>query len=125
MQNRSFELPPAKSDDMTSHYFVSVSRHVSCFKLGINETASIETRLCVCNDDFRGEDCGVPAGVWNTGDNAKRLHSSLKRRKAPRRIIHSLALNHEFDLFETRMALHYDVVDAFVLHEANVTNDGR
>ena len=109
---------------MTSH-FVSVSKHSSCYKLGINETASIEQRICVCNDDFRGDDCGVPIGVWTTNDNTKLLHSNLKRRKSPRRIIHSLALNHEFDLFETRMALHYDVVDAFVLHEANFTNDGR
>ena len=34
-------------------------------------------------------------------------------------------MNHEFDLFETRMNMIGDVVDVFVLHEANVTNDGR
>ena len=34
-------------------------------------------------------------------------------------------MNHEFDLFEARMHMIGDVVDVFVLHEANVTNDGR
>ena len=34
-------------------------------------------------------------------------------------------MNHEFDLFETRMNMIGNVVDVFVLHEANVTNDGR
>jgi len=34
-------------------------------------------------------------------------------------------MNHEFDLFETRMNMIGDVVDVFVLHEASVTNDGR
>ena len=43
----------------------------------------------------------------------------------PRRIIHGIPMNHEFDLFETRMNMIGDVVDVFVLHEANVTNDGR
>ena len=34
-------------------------------------------------------------------------------------------MNHEFDLFEARMHMIGDVADVFVLHEANVTNDGR
>ena len=75
VQNRSYELP---SKTAMTAYFVSVSKHASCFKQGIDEAASIKQRMCVCNDDFRGEDCGVPIGVWNTGDNAKLLHSTLK-----------------------------------------------
>lgn len=34
-------------------------------------------------------------------------------------------MNHEFDMFETRLAMIGDVVDVFALHEASVTNDGR
>ena len=42
-----------------------------------------------------------------------------------RRVLHSLSVSQEFDLFETRMALQYDVVDAFVIQETNFTKDGR
>ena len=114
------------SDVSDQHrYFVSVDKHVYCYADGINATASTEQKLCVCRDGFHGEDCGVPSKIWSTNDNAKELHRVLKRRETPRRIVYGLPLNHEFDLFEARMAMLYDHVDVFVLHEANVTNDGR
>ena len=34
-------------------------------------------------------------------------------------------MNHEFDLFETRMAMQAEHVDVFVLHESNYTNSGN
>ncbi len=61
------------------------------------------------------------------GTRTKRLlaQSGLRRRQKPRRIVHGLTMNHEFDMFETRLAIIGDVVDVFALHEANITNDGR
>merc|ERR1712012_176950 len=43
----------------------------------------------------------------------------------PRRVIYAIPVNHEFDLFETRMAMQADVVDVFILHESNYTNSGH
>ena len=49
------------------------------------------------------------------------LRNKLKRRSLPRRLILGLSLDDEFDMFETRMAMQYDVVDVFALHEGNVS----
>ena len=43
VQNRTHELP-VHGEDVLASYFVSVSKHVSCFKAGIVETASIEAK---------------------------------------------------------------------------------
>ncbi len=48
----------------------------------------------------------------------------LKRRCVARRLIHALPVNLEIDLFETRVASLFDVVDLFVIAESNMTNSG-
>ena len=48
----------------------------------------------------------------------------IRRREVPRRLIYALPVNHEFDLFEARMAIQAEAVDVFILHESNYTNAG-
>ena len=52
---------------------------------------------------------------------------SLKRltpRATPRRLIHGIQVNHEFDLFEARLNMLQDIVDAYIVLESNYTTHG-
>jgi beta-1,4-mannosyl-glycoprotein beta-1,4-N-acetylglucosaminyltransferase len=53
------------------------------------------------------------------------LPKIIRRRNFTRRLIYGLPVNHEFDLFEARMAMQADVVDVFIIHESNYTNSGK
>ena len=46
---------------------------------------------------YYGDDCGVPIMVWTSDKKSV----TFKRRQTPRRLIHALPMNHEFDIFET------------------------
>ena len=85
----------------------------------------IFNKKCKCLNGYHGDDCGIPSYIWKTGNNAKLLPNIIRRRKVPRRVIYAVPVNHEFELFETRMAMQADVVDVFILHESNYTNSGH
>ena len=53
-----------------------------------------------------------------------REREKIKRRKIPRRIIHGVLVNHEYDFFETRVRTLQDVVDVFLVQESNFTTFG-
>ena len=102
-------------------YFTKLNNDLVCYTKGTNLTASWHEEKCVCEGKFFGEDCGIPAVIWNTGNNSKLLPNVLKRRNVPRRMVLAVPLDDEFEMFETRMAMQYDVVDVFVLHEGNIS----
>ena len=49
----------------------------------------------------------------------------LKPRSKPRRLIHGLQVNHEFDLFEARLKTLKDVVDVYLVLESNFSSYGE
>ena len=106
-------------------YFTEVNLDTFCFTNGTNIEISFLRKKCSCRKNYHGEDCGIPSYVWKTSKNAKLLPKIIRRREIPRRLIYAFPVNHEFDLFETRMAMQADVVDVFVLHESNYTNSGN
>ena len=77
---------------------------------------------CVCLESFHGAHCGIPDSAWYSFyRNNKTARLKLKPRKVPRRLIHGLQVNHEFDLFEARLEMLKDVVDVYLLLESNYT----
>ena len=99
-----------------------VNDKVVCYTIGTNISASWDKQKCVCiTNQYFGNDCGIPSVIWNTGNNSQLLPMTLKRRSLPRRIIMGVYLDDEFDMFETRMSMQYDVVDSFILQEGNVS----
>ena len=110
-----------KDTSLMKEYFTKVNNNLVCYTTGTNITASWLEQKCVCHNNYYGNDCGVPGVIWNTGNNSILLRTKLKRRNLPRRLILGLSLDDEFDMFETRMAMQYDVVDVFALHEGNIS----
>ncbi len=45
-------------------------------------------------------------------------------RSTPRRLVHGVLVNHEYDFFETRIRELQDVVDAYIVQESNFTTFG-
>ena len=121
--NEYFEL--MEPMDTVQNYFTTLNVENICYTNGTNIEYSRLQNKCVCNEYYYGQDCGVPSYIWKTGHNAKLLPKIIRRRKNPRRVIYGFPVNHEFDLFETRMAMQADAVDAFVVHESNYTNSGK
>ena len=79
----------------------------------------------MCLGRFHGAHCGIPDSAWYSFyRNNKTARLKLKPRKVPRRLIHGLQVNHEFDLFEARLEMLKDVVDVYLLLESNYTAYG-
>lgn len=109
---------------------------LQCFIAGTDFKSSAIAKSCVCHQQYRGNDCGIPLKVWeaqveshfNTVTNKYIRYNweeTLRvRRGNQRRLIHALPVNLELDLFETRIASLYDVVDVFLIGESNMTNSG-
>ena len=114
-----FELQ--RAPDM-KNYFTLIDLNIMCYTNGTDIDTSIYEKRCICNKSYFGDDCGIPGYIWKTENNAKLLPKIIRRRDVPRRLIYSLPVNHEFDLFEARMAMQAEAVDAFILHESNYTN---
>ena len=107
------------------NYFTEITSKIVCFTKGTDLEISKIKNKCVCHSDYFGIDCGIPGVIWKTEKNEKHLPTKIRRRDYTRRLIYGLPLNHEFDLFETRMDMQAPVVDVFVLHESNYTNSGN
>ena len=107
------------------NFFTKISPEVVCFTKGSDLEKSKLHGKCVCLSNYFGIDCGIPSYVWKTEKNSKLLPMKIRRRNHTRRLIYGIPLNHEFDLFETRMEMQAPVVDVFILHESNYTNSGK
>ena len=118
---KNYNIFTLKDTSNFKEHFTKVSNNTVCYTLGTNIAASWLEEKCVCNAKYFGNDCGIPSVIWYTENNSKLLPNVLKRRSLPRRIILGVSLDDEFDLFEARMAMQYDVVDVFVLHEGNIS----
>ena len=118
----NYDIFSLKDSSSIRDFFTKINDKVVCYTLGTNISASWDHQKCVCiPNQYFGTDCGIPSVIWNTGNNSQILPRNLKRRSLPRRIIMGVYLDDEFDMFEARMSLQYDIVDAFVLHEGNVS----
>ena len=111
--------------DNSTNHFTTIDLNVVCYSNGTDIELSRINKKCKCLKGYHGDDCGIPSYIWKTGNNAKLLPNIIRRRKVPRRVIYAVPVNHEFELFETRMAMQADVVDVFILHESNYTNSGH
>lgn len=110
---------------MLDNFFTNINSDVFCYTKGSDLEKSRSKGKCVCHSNYFGADCGIPGFIWKTEKNSKILPMKIRRRKYTRRLIYGLPLNHEFDLFETRMAMQASIVDVFILHESNYTNSGK
>ena len=79
----------------------------------------IRREMCLCSTG------GIPESVWY-GHYSKhpKDRKKLKIRIKPRRLIHGVLVNHEYDFFETRAETLHDVVDALLVQESNFTTFG-
>ncbi|KAK2709508.1 hypothetical protein QYM36_013239, partial [Artemia franciscana] len=106
--------------DDERQYFTAIG-NLTCF---IEGTKLNESNVnCVCKNDYKGNDCGIPSSVFDTINNFYKP-INLTRRIRPRRIINALNFNHETDLLESRLCDLEDVVDIFVICESNFTAYG-
>ena len=112
-------------DHNMEDYFVDIG-HFSCFKAGCDIDKSSSESRCVCLKGYAGEDCGVPGEVKTATVKGELVDiDSFTQRERPRRIISVMPVNHELDLFEVRINMHYEVVDIFIVQESNFTNAGK
>ena len=80
---------------------------------------------CVCQESYHGPNCGIPDSAWfSYFKHNRRERLKLKPRKTPRRLIHGLQVNHEFEMLEARVKMLEDVVDVYLLLESNYTAYG-
>lgn len=87
---------------------------IFCFIEGTN--FDITGKNCTCLEGYNGPDCGIPDSVWYGHYKTRpKEMQKLTHRLIPRRIIHAVPVNHEFDFFETRVKTLDDVVDAFII----------
>jgi hypothetical protein len=117
----NYDIYKLKDTSTIKNYFSSIRGDVVCYTRGTNISASWNEKRCVCDRNYFGADCGIPSVIWNTGNNSQILPTILKRRSLPRRMVLGVSLDDEFEMFEARMAMQYDVVDVFILHEGNVS----
>ncbi|KAH6928361.1 hypothetical protein HPB50_014951 [Hyalomma asiaticum] len=98
----------------------SATATVECFKPGT--VPGLGTKMCSCRDGWHGVDCAVPSAVWST-PTFRRWYSEglIKRRTRPRAVFNGITLNHELDLLEMHVEELSDVVDRYVVVEANRT----
>lgn len=127
----------SKFNQPAARAFEKISSDVECFIEGTDFKATSE-QGCICHDNFKGKDCGIPRRMWigaHVDSSVESIstnfssygwsNSTLTRRpKNQRRLIHALPVNLEQDLFEARVASLYEVVDVFLIGESNLTNSG-
>lgn len=125
--NESYpEIFSLKDTETVEKYYARFGA-TQCFIHGSNWSDSARKSKCVCSKGFNGTDCGIPTRLWQVRDkknNTINWNRIIRRRETPRRLIHALPVNLEFDMFETRLATLYDAVDVFLIGEGNLTNSG-
>lgn len=84
------------------------------------KNVSTSNKKCVCREGWFGNTCSIPETIW-TSPEFQEWYSrgQIKRRSTPRLVINSLIVNHEMDLLEIRVKELNDVVDYFLVCEAN------
>jgi len=118
------ETQKFRLQDSYKSYFKEVGHNNTCYILGTNFNAS--SSKCVCKGKYFGPHCGIPESAWES--HYKHYKSSLQKlkpRKTPRRLIHGLQVNHEFDLFDARLKSLQDTVDVYIVLESNFSSYGE
>ena len=78
---------------------------------------------CVCKAGWNGKSCSIPDSVLNSDMKAK-YKERLELRSQPRRIIHVMPINQEFEMLEIKVAEYGDLVDVWIILESNYTAYG-
>ena len=78
---------------------------------------------CVCKAGWNGKSCSIPDSVLNSDMKAK-YKERLELRSQPRRIIHVMPINQEFEMLEIKVAEYGDLVDVWIILESNYTTYG-
>ncbi|XP_076056274.1 uncharacterized protein LOC143034218 [Oratosquilla oratoria] len=107
-------------------YFHPIKNGKACYVFGTDPSSLHEdSKKCICNEDYFGEDCGIPSSAWlGFFAKDKKATGVLTRREVPRRVINAFPVNHEYVMFEARMHELYDTIDVFVICESNYTAHG-
>lgn len=107
--------------------FNEIQPGMFCFINGTNMKISMKNKECVCRFDYFGSDCGIPDSVWFghfKQFETNMISSGLVKRETPRRVIQTMVVNHEFELFEARVRHYGDTVDAYIILESNYSEHG-
>ena len=119
------DVKPFKLKHSAEIFFRSIGES-ECYIRGTDLVESERRKKCICVKRYFGVNCGIPESAWfSFYRNNSTARLKLKPRKVPRRLIHALQVNHEFDLFEARMEMLKDVVDVYLLLESNYTACGN
>jgi hypothetical protein len=114
-----------KLEDDERVYFRAVGG-ADCFIAGTDWARSFRDTGCVCALSYFGPQCGIPQSAWESHyKHNKAGLMKLRPRRTPRRLIHGLQVNHEFDLFEARLEMLKDVVDVYIVLESNFSTYGE
>ena len=121
---QTFQLPTPENSN--SYFRQLGSGTKECFVDGTDWGQITNTsEICVCRDNYFGPDCGIPEAPWyGHFKNHPRDIAKLKRRPQMRRLIQAVLLNHEFDIFETRVHSLNNVTDVFLVQESKFTTHG-
>ncbi len=113
-------------DGPADRYFRTLpSSGARCFVEGTDFVASADEGKCACAEGYFGRDCGIPESVWRSHfSRHPRARKALRARASPRRLVHGVLVNHEFDFFEARVRELEGVVDAYIVQESNFTTFG-
>jgi len=122
-QEKWNETQKFRLKDSDQSYFKAVGENL-CYTLGTDFQAS--TSECICKNKYFGPHCGIPECAWESHyKHYKSALRKLKPRKTPRRLIHGLQVNHEFDLFDARLRSLEDTVDVYILLESTYSSYGE
>lgn len=108
----------------STQYFRKIGDSI-CYTAGTAITASEKKDKCICREQYFGPHCGIPGSAWYSyyKDNPAAA-ALLVPRLRPRRLIHGLQVNHEFDMTEARVESLGSSVDAYIIMESNFTTYG-
>ncbi|XP_045597385.1 beta-1,4-mannosyl-glycoprotein 4-beta-N-acetylglucosaminyltransferase [Procambarus clarkii] len=108
------------TDQQMSNYYYLFGKDI-CVKAGTLAEKSSEGN-CVCKTGWSGRRCGLPGIIQRTEwmQNPE-LSKNLQLKKRVRRVILVTSFSYEFDIFEINVKELHELVDVFVIGEANCT----
>ena len=107
-------------------WFYTFNNGLTCFKSGTDyNRIKHNSSLCTCISGYYGTQCAHPAIIWEAIQHYPVSPELITMRSKPKRIIHGIIFNHEFDMLEARFYSLNTTVDVFVILESTFSSYGE